>query len=478
MHGLLSCFGQPLGPVSGDPAEAFKDVFLRYSDNGLMGTDQLRRFLMEVQGDELEGVGSQDLGFKCFQGGGLDLDAFFRYLSSDDNPPLDPSLGVHQDMNAPLSHYFIYTGHNSYLTGNQLSSESSDVPIIKALQRGVRVIELDLWPNSSKTDAEVRHGRTLTTPVVLSKCLKSIKEHAFDVSPYPVIITLEDHLTSNLQAKVAEMLKETFGDLLFYPSTEFLDEFPSPEDLKYRVLISTKTPKELLESKSINENYRELQKETKEVEHYHSEHYQKEEEHDANNQSPNHPIAHEYKHLISIASRKGKGELINWLKGNVNKVTRLSLNELLFEKLVASHGPELIRFTQKNILRIYPKGTRITSSNYNPLPGLMYGAQMVALNMQGYGRSLWLMHGFFRANGGCGYIKKPDFLLKTCPHSMVFDPLATSPVKKTMKIKVYHGNGWLWDSKKTHFSLYSPPVFYTKVRNIRFLYELIITFHI
>lgn len=33
-------------------------------------------------------------------------------------------------------------------------------------------------------------------------------------------------------------------------------------------------------------------------------------------------------------------------------------------------------------MRIYPKGTRVTSSNYNPLPGWMHGAQMVALNMQ------------------------------------------------------------------------------------------------
>ena len=65
---------------------------------------------------------------------------------------------VHHDMTAPLSHYFIYTGHNSYLTGNQLSSESSAVPIIKALKGGVRVIELDLWP-SSKDDVHVLHGR-------------------------------------------------------------------------------------------------------------------------------------------------------------------------------------------------------------------------------------------------------------------------------------------------------------------------------
>lgn len=65
---------------------------------------------------------------------------------------------VHHDMTAPLSHYFVFTGHNSYLTGNQLSSGCSDVPIIKALKRGVRVIELDLWPNLSRDNVHVLHG--------------------------------------------------------------------------------------------------------------------------------------------------------------------------------------------------------------------------------------------------------------------------------------------------------------------------------
>ncbi|THU52787.1 hypothetical protein C4D60_Mb10t07630 [Musa balbisiana] len=182
-----------------------------------------------------------------------------------------PPIGhlVYQDMTAPLSHYFIYTGHNSYLTGNQLSSDCSDVPIIKALQRGVRVIELDLWPNETNNNVDVLH-------------------------------------------------------------------------------------------------------------HELNEHYQEEDPEEGDGKPPI-----EYKRLIAITAKKMQGDLTEALKIDPHKVTRLSLSEQAFEKAASSHGIELIRFTQRNLLRIFPKGTRITSSNYKPLLGWMHGAQMVALNMQG-----------------------------------------------------------------------------------------------
>jgi len=47
------------------------------------------------------------------------------------------------------------------------------------------------------------------------------------------------------------MVLEVFGDILYYPpDSNHLKEFPSPEQLKGRVLLSTKPPKEYLEAKA------------------------------------------------------------------------------------------------------------------------------------------------------------------------------------------------------------------------------------
>ncbi|KHN34717.1 phosphoinositide-specific phospholipase C P25 [Glycine max] len=455
-----------------------------------MTATHLRSFLAEVQREdnateeEAQAIIDGHKHLSIFHRSGLNLESFFNYLfSHHNNPPLLPSLGVHQDMSSPLSHYFIYTGHNSYLTGNQLSSDCSDVPIINALEKGVRVIELDIWPNESKDNVDVLHGRTLTSPVALIKCLRSIKQHAFVASEYPVVITLEDHLTPDLQAKVAEMITQTFGDILFAPTSESLKEFPSPESLKGRIIISTKPPKEYLEAKEVQEKEEESQQEKpaddeeawgKEVpslrggtisdyKNIEDDDVLDDEEDIDEAEKSRQDAADEYRRLIAIHAGKPKGGLTECLKVDPDKVRRLSLSELQLEKAAETHGKEIVRFTQRNILRVYPKGTRITSTNYNPLIGWMHGAQMVAFNMQGYGRSLWLMQGMFKANGGCGYVKKPDLLLKVGPNNEVFDPRSHLPVKTTLKVTIYMGEGWFLDFKHTHFDKFSPPDFYARV---------------
>ncbi|KAF8086121.1 hypothetical protein N665_0634s0007 [Sinapis alba] len=498
---MFKCFNRKFKINEVQPTNDVREAFCKFSggggdggSSGVMGAEQLCSFLDDHQVHSVTTVAeAQRLIDEVirrrhhvtrFTRHGLDLDDFFNFLFYDDlNPPITPH--VHQDMTAPLSHYFIYTGHNSYLTGNQLSSDCSEVPVIKALQRGVRVIELDLWPNSTGTDVNVLHGRTLTTPVPLIKCLKSIRDYAFSSTPYPVIITLEDHLTSDLQAKVAEMATKIFGQMLYYPESDSLEEFPSPASLLHRIIISTKPPKEYLESRNpiikqkgnsnVSPSPEEETPGTEEIQTLESmlsnQDWETKSDSDQEKEEASEEQKPAYKRLITIHAGKPKGSVKEEMKVAVDKVRRLSLSEQELDRTCSSNSQDVVRFTQKNLLRIYPKGTRINSSNYKPLIGWTHGAQMIAFNMQGYGKSLWMMHGMFRANGGCGYVKKPNFLMKKGFHEEVFDPRKKLPVKETLKasqqhsnnVKVYMGDGWRLDFSHTHFDAYSPPDFYTKM---------------
>lgn len=472
------CFRRMFKLRMAEAPEDIVNLFNAYSDNGLMTIENLHRFMVDFQGEDKATLNDAQAifhslrRFHVFPRRGLHLHAFFQYLLGDLNPPLPP-LGVHHDMEAPLAHYFMYTGHNSYLTGNQISSNSSIEPIISSLRSGVRVIELDLWPNSKRDDVQVYHGGTITSAVELIKCLKAIKENAFYASEYPVIITFEDHLDSSLQRKVAEMVTTTFGDMLF-TGADFQD-FPSPESLKRRILVSTKPPKESLDSLKEPKNSDQMVKDSIDISlpivivgneggsnnRNELDIQIKQKETDGEEEESEIP---NYSNLIAIHAMKRKGALEKMRNDGCKRIARLSLNEQKMEDAVRTHGADLVRFTQRNLLKVYPKASRIFSSNYNPLNGWTHGAQMVAFNMQGYGKHLSVMQGMFRANGGCGYVKKSDILLNVGPNNKVFDPSIRGQVNKTLKVKVYLGDGWHLEFCRTQFDQFSPPDFFTKLQ--------------
>ncbi|CAH1428193.1 unnamed protein product [Lactuca virosa] len=87
--------------------------------------------------------------------------------------------------------------------------------------------------------------------------------------------TLTAPIPLNLQAKVAKMVTETFGEMLFTPKKESLAEFLSPESLKRRFIMSTKPPKEYVKAKEAKPSGNSSQKEQDaSVEKGHSKYYE------------------------------------------------------------------------------------------------------------------------------------------------------------------------------------------------------------
>lgn len=67
---------------------------------------------------------------------------------------------------------------------------------------------------------------------------------------------------------------------------------------------------------------------------------------------------------------------------------------------------------QVQFSRVYPKGQRIDSSNYNPISMWNSGSQMVALNYQTPDKPMQLNQAKFRDNGCCGYLLRPEFMFR------------------------------------------------------------------
>lgn len=76
-----------------------------------------------------------------------------------------------------------------------------------------------------------------------------------------------------------------------------------------------------------------------------------------------------------------------------------------------------LKYHRNQISRVYPKGQRLDSSNFNPIPFWNVGSQMIALNYQTPDKPMQLNQAKFRDNGCCGFILKPRFML-----SDRFDP--------------------------------------------------------
>jgi hypothetical protein len=87
----------------------------------------------------------------------IDKNRFEAYLKGKENDAFDPAKARFDQrlMTKPISEYWINTSHNTYLTGDQFTSQSSVEMYVYALNRGCRCLELDVWDGDTSESTPI-----------------------------------------------------------------------------------------------------------------------------------------------------------------------------------------------------------------------------------------------------------------------------------------------------------------------------------
>uniref|UniRef100_A0A2K5ZLN6 1-phosphatidylinositol 4,5-bisphosphate phosphodiesterase gamma n=1 Tax=Mandrillus leucophaeus TaxID=9568 RepID=A0A2K5ZLN6_MANLE len=102
-----------------------------------------------------------------------------------------------------------------------------------------------------------------------------------------------------------------------------------------------------------------------------------------------------------------------------------SFPETKAEKYVnKAKGKKFLQYNRLQLSRIYPKGQRLDSSNYDPLPMWICGSQLVALNFQTPDKPMQMNQALFMTGRHCGYVLQPSTM-----RDEAFDPFDKSSLR-------------------------------------------------
>ncbi|XP_041420273.1 1-phosphatidylinositol 4,5-bisphosphate phosphodiesterase beta-1 isoform X3 [Xenopus laevis] len=407
--------------------------------------------------------------------GQISVEGFMNYLSGEENGVVPPEkLDLNEDMSQPLSHYFINSSHNTYLTAGQLAGNSSVEMYRQVLLAGCRCVELDCWKGrTAEEEPVITHGFTMTTEISFKEVIEAIAECAFKTSPYPVVLSFENHVDSpKQQAKMAEYCKQIFGDGLL---TDVLEKnplesgvaLPSPMDLKYKILIKNKKKSHKSSDRSGKKKLTEQASNTcsdtssvfepsspgageAEIE---SEEEDDDDDDDCKKSSMDEGTAgkeasatEEMSNLVNYI-QPVKFESFESSKKRNKSFEMSSFVETKGLEQLTKSPVEFVEYNKMQLSRIYPKGTRVDSSNYMPQVFWNAGCQLVALNFQTIDLSMQLNMGMYEYNGKCGFRLKPEFMRRPDKH---FDPFTETTVDgivaNTVSVKIISGQ-FLSDKK-------------------------------
>uniref|UniRef100_A0A3Q2ZD67 1-phosphatidylinositol 4,5-bisphosphate phosphodiesterase n=1 Tax=Kryptolebias marmoratus TaxID=37003 RepID=A0A3Q2ZD67_KRYMA len=407
------------------------------------------------------------------QKGQISMDGFARYLNGEENSIIPPEkLDQSEDMTFPLSHYFINSSHNTYLTAGQLAGNSSVEMYKQVLLSGCRCIELDCWKGrTTEEEPVITHGFTMTTEISFKEVIEAIADCAFKTSPFPIILSFENHVDSpKQQAKMAEYCRSIFGDALL---TEPLEKYPlesgvslpSPMELMGKILVKNKkkhhktegsTKKKLSEqvSNTYSDSSSVCEPSSPSAGTVEAESEDEDDDEDDckkgsmdEGTAGSEACATEEMSNLVIYIQPVKFYSFETSKKIVRSYQMSSFVETKALEQLTKSPVDFVEYNKLQLSRIYPKGTRVDSSNYNPQLFWNAGCQLVALNFQTIDLSMQLNLGMYEYNGKCGYRLKPEFMRRP---DKQFDPFTESTVDgivaNTLSVKIISGQ-FLTDKK-------------------------------
>lgn len=404
----------------------------------------LEKFLVTVQGEDnktiddvmevfsgLRALELADVANHITQSRYINLEQFEAYLTGRGNDIFNPEREkfCKDDMTKPLSEYWINSSHNTYLTGHQLTGLSSVEMYSKALYRGCRCIELDIWDGgkdefTSSPIPIVYHGHTMTSKILFEDIIKALQVFLMlHPKSYPLILSLENHCSVPYQQVMASQMKSILGDQLYVPEESSLKgPLPSPLQLRGKVVLKGRRPVGAADdydsgSESPDDDMTELQSVW------------------TDKTSVTKKLPHAVKIHPDLAKItlfhgtkfKDWGESLNALPHYMHSFSESKVTALCKR----SQYHNWIVYNQSHMSRTFPSGTRIDSSNYSPILAWSTGCQMAALNIQTPDEALLVNDGRFRENGGVGYVLKPSILMMK---------EATEPRMAHIEVKILSGS--------------------------------------